>query len=59
MGGGVWASSLLFGCLIVCFVLILSLCIFLENAELSANYEWWVKNLLYAMTVYIASAFFC
>ena len=27
---GVWAGSLLFGCLIGCFVLILSLCIFLE-----------------------------
>jgi hypothetical protein len=29
-GGGVWARSPLFGCLIRCFVLILNLCVFFE-----------------------------
>jgi hypothetical protein len=29
-GGGIWAGSPLFGCLIGCFVLILNLCVFLE-----------------------------
>jgi hypothetical protein len=36
MDGDVWAGGSLFGCLIGCFVLILSLCIFLENVEVLA-----------------------
>jgi hypothetical protein len=30
VGGGIWAGSPLFGCLIVCFVYILCLCVFLK-----------------------------
>jgi hypothetical protein len=46
VGGGVWADGPLFGCLIGCFVLILSFYIFLEMLVSGGQ-----KTLLYAMTV--------